>query len=50
MTKTTATKRWMLVNRKTSRISGAYTTRATARLRKTGNQFIYDTVNQVAVR
>lgn len=51
MTKTnTITHRWVLVNRKTSRMGHAYKTRSTARLRKTGNQFIYDLAKNVAVR
>lgn len=55
MTKTTINfnatpKRWVLVNRKTSRMGRAYKTRSTARLHKTGNQFIYDLAKNVAVR
>ena len=48
--KTTASKRWVLMNKKTLKSGHGYATRAAARSRKTANQLIYDTVNLVAVR
>ena len=43
--------RWLLVSRKTSKIKNkGYSTRALARMHKTGNERIFDAVNATYVR
>lgn len=48
--KIVASKRWVLMNKKTLKQGHGYDTRAQARARKTSNQAIYDTANLAFVR
>lgn len=47
---TTNLKRWVLVNRNTSKMTRSFKTRDAARTAKGPNHIIYDTVNSAVVR